>query len=179
MECLQELELASPTVQGKLLISYQYPLPWAAARSRCMADGGDLATIVSVEEHNMIVNQFPGRSIWIGLNDMSAEGTFQWADGDPSMYRNFYSWQPDDWQGREDCVHITGWMSRPGDGWNDGDCNFASSFVCAKCGGMPCAQVVSRPQRACAPFDAYKKYMHLEYSSSYFGSYVYCAMLAT
>ena len=45
--------------------------------------------------------------VWIGLNDISSEGVFEWINGDP--YRNEVAWlpgQPSNSGGNENCVHI-------------------------------------------------------------------------
>jgi hypothetical protein len=137
---LQELEITSPTVPGKKFITYSYPLSWSNARIRCRADGGDIATVLSQEEQNTIVNRLPGRAMWIGLNDISAEGTFVWADGSDSKYTNWHGGQPDNWMSNEDCAHFvdSGWNANT---WNDNHCDVSLYFLCAKCGGAACIQV--------------------------------------
>lgn len=54
---------------------------WAAARSACQAIGYDLVTIESEGEHDFLKGGASpdGSSWWIGLNDITTEGTYVWA----------------------------------------------------------------------------------------------------
>ena len=77
---------------------------WADAREMCMAWGGDLATFTSLEEYNLMYSTITGSAFcWLGLNDIENEGTWVWADGDASTYRNWHPGQPDDHSGSQDC----------------------------------------------------------------------------
>ena len=64
-------------------------------------------------------------SCWIGLHDIDTEGTFGWADGNNSSYRNWAIGEPNQ-SGNEDCVHIFG-SGR----WNDLECS--DTFTCYFC----------------------------------------------
>ena len=57
-----------------------------------------------------------GLYCWIGLNDLNAEGTFLWADGNSDSYRNWAVGEPND-QGNEDCALM--WV---GGYWDDDSC---------------------------------------------------------
>ena len=77
----------------------------------------NLASIHSAEENSFIktfVSAFD--YVWIGLNDMSTEGTFQWTDASPTNYTNWAASQPGN-QNDSDCV----FMLRDGT-WDDGEC---------------------------------------------------------
>ena len=75
--------------------------------------------------------------VWIGGTDKDKEGTWKWTDGSP-FDLTWWGWrpkQPDNYKGREDCLHIT-----VGEGkhwtdtmWNDWPCtNEGEGFVCAR-----------------------------------------------
>ena len=69
---------------------------WYSGSSYCISYGFDnLATISSHEENAMLSNASPfGSDCWIGLNDISSEGTYVWVDGSDSTYREWYTNQP-------------------------------------------------------------------------------------
>jgi hypothetical protein len=75
---------------------------------------GHLATIESAAE-NAVVNtvrlECPpgcsyGGSIWIGYSDAVVEGTWVWVTGEPTVYTNWASGEPNNLGGVEDYAHI-------------------------------------------------------------------------
>ena len=61
--------------------------------------------------------------VWIGLNDISSEGVFEWINGDP--YRNEVIWisgEPSNSGGNEDCMHIN-LVNYPREKINDSPCD--------------------------------------------------------
>jgi len=72
---------------------------WYKANAAAKAMGGNLVTINDAVENTFVrfnVAQFDGeiRHTWLGLNDQSSEGAFNWNDGDPSAYRAWISNEP-------------------------------------------------------------------------------------
>lgn len=64
-------------------------------------------------------------ALWIGLNDLVTESSYQWSDGSPVVYIN-YGWkEPNDYYGQEDCLEIVkrGY-------WNDHHCSVLRPFIC-------------------------------------------------
>ena len=58
---------------------------WYTARARYLAQGGNLVTITSNDENNMVYNLKTLTSdCWIGLSDLNYENWFKWADGSRS-----------------------------------------------------------------------------------------------
>ncbi|XP_072050976.1 uncharacterized protein [Amphiura filiformis] len=102
---------------------------WTVARDHCRGLGGDLASIHSAEE-NSIIYGLISSDVWIGGNDMSREGDFQWSDGSRFGFTNWYYPQPDN-SNNEDCVHLL-YRSDPtyAKKWNDLTCNDANHFMC-------------------------------------------------
>ena len=100
---------------------------WNSARSQCLSMNADLVTINTLEENSFVLNLTRVSYFWIGLNDISEEGTFVWASGSKSAYRKWKSLEPNDNNKNEDCVEAT----RQSD-WNDVPCNFLMSYVCEK-----------------------------------------------
>ena len=106
-------------------------ISWADARFACASRGYDLATVTSSEESTLIYNNTStsGTSCWIGLNDIDTEGTFTWADGSNSTYRRWYSGQPNNYGGNQDCVE-----TYSGEYWNDAGCTVNQD--CYFCGSI-------------------------------------------
>jgi hypothetical protein len=140
--------IPSPSRLTKDFVLFETFLGWSDARDYCRARGGDLATISSSDEMSAVASDLDSRNIraWIGLNDLTEESSFVWADGSPSMYRNFGLQQPDSNRGKgeEDCVHTS-----IGGSWNDLTCSDRQPAVlCAMCQHTSCTPEVSAPLRA-------------------------------
>ena len=98
---------------------------WGDARLECVSRGYDIATVTSTEENTLMYNTADIHNCWIGLNDKDDEGTFVWADGSNSSYRNWANREPNQ-QGNEDCVHTIG-----NERWNDLACTKSHScYIC-------------------------------------------------
>ncbi|KAL6490966.1 hypothetical protein MHYP_G00013110 [Metynnis hypsauchen] len=89
---------------------------WTASRDACVAAGGDLVIINSLEEQDFIKRSMPGvgeQHYWVGLTDAVKEGDWRWLDGTRLSQTPKY-WtgnEPDNWKGRnsqypegEDCA---------------------------------------------------------------------------
>ncbi|MEL6215350.1 MAG: lectin-like protein, partial [Pseudomonadota bacterium] len=66
---------------------------WSVVRAEAQAAGGDLVSIGSLEENQLIFDTFGG-SRWIGFTDESSEGTYQWSDGSPVTYTRWAVGEP-------------------------------------------------------------------------------------
>lgn len=69
---------------------------WNQLRAFAQALGGDLCTINDAAENTWVYANLVGTTSkpYIGLNDAATEGSFVWADGATSTYRNWRSGQP-------------------------------------------------------------------------------------
>lgn len=89
-------------------------LNWTSAQAVCQSYGGNLAVINSEAENQFLASVIPLSSAWIGCSDLASEGNFQWVNGDPLTYTNWYAGQPNNYNNSQHCVELLD------DGqWND------------------------------------------------------------
>ncbi|BAS59688.1 hemagglutinin/hemolysin-like protein [Leptolyngbya boryana NIES-2135] len=90
---------------------------WEIAQTAAQAVGGNLVTINDAAEEQWLRNTFSNtESFWIGLTDKVTEGTFAWASGETTPYRNWAPGEPNNWNGNEDYVSMNYGSNRQ---WND------------------------------------------------------------
>ena len=83
----------------------------------------DLAT------NNLVIEYAQGitYNVFIGIDDIDVEGTFQYATGGDLVFTNWRSGAPDDYGGNQDCGMFwapSGWK------WDDENCNTKYSSIC-------------------------------------------------
>jgi len=137
---------------------------WNDANNYCIsAHGTSLATITNDDDANEINGMISG-STWIGLNDISSEGTWVWASGyacpgGTCNADNFNYWgggQPDNYNQNEHCAVFRTW----GD-LNDAGCGSSIPFICdgdnygetPSPTGAPTTEPTSEPTRNCDLLD--------------------------
>jgi len=136
-------------VTERLAIVCEAVKSWNEAFQWCASwtPGGQLASIRSQDEHNSLLtttmsnlNGLKGSStywgVWLGLNDIAKEGTFVWSDGSAPAWTRWYSGDPNNYGGDEDCVY-SGMTSETGTPtancngcWSDGGCSGTQYFAC-------------------------------------------------
>uniref|UniRef100_A0A8C1PNU7 C-type lectin domain-containing protein n=1 Tax=Cyprinus carpio TaxID=7962 RepID=A0A8C1PNU7_CYPCA len=88
----------------------------------CLARGADLLSIHSPEEEIFLSSFSKGKTTWIGLSVNPVEGGYHWSDGTPVSHTNWGHGEPNNHNGRENCVEMvttengTSW-------WNDLNCD--------------------------------------------------------
>ena len=102
------------------------PSTWIEAVSLCQQQGGNLITIHSLAQNRWVYEYFrmEGRtsgSLWIGLNDISKEGSYQWVDGSGGIasYSNWISGEPNNAGSAQNCMVLwSGYLGL----WGDIEC---------------------------------------------------------
>lgn len=108
------------------------PDTWLNAKANCEANGGYLASINSAGENAFLANILTLQSAWIGLSDHISEGNFQWTNGDPLSYTNWYPNQPNNYGGSQDYVELLNSGK-----WNDQYNTYSLEYIME----LPCSSV--------------------------------------
>jgi hypothetical protein len=118
------------TFNGNRYKAYESPAAYAAARKACESLGGHLVTLTSQEEADFVFEKLvkdSGASTLIGLSDLACEGCWVWDTGEPYVYGDWESNEPNNTNNAEHCA-ITGW--RGSISWNDVPPALAYRYVC-------------------------------------------------
>ncbi|KAK2865584.1 hypothetical protein Q7C36_001640 [Tachysurus vachellii] len=111
---------------------------WFESRDECRNKGADLVIIKSREEQDFVDALRSGKSAWIGLSDRVTEGTWKWVDNTSLNTSYWWSQEPNNLNGDEDCAEIA---TVPDDGrpvtdgsntWNDHSCRGSLFWICEK-----------------------------------------------
>lgn len=93
---------------------------WSAAEAFAVQLGAHLVSIESADENLFVQQNFGNllgsdRRIWIGLNDLTSEGKFEWSDGTVVGFTAWNGGEPNNSGGIEDAVEMFGSTGV----WND------------------------------------------------------------
>ncbi|KAG8190984.1 hypothetical protein JTE90_010843 [Oedothorax gibbosus] len=127
-------------------------MAWPDAEEACQRKRGHLASIRDTRVQAFIDQLIQNSStykrspaFWIGANDLRYENCYEWTDGQPFYFSNWFpgwegSVQPND-DGQQNCVELRNVFHFPGKGegntgagfyWNDRDCRVHNPFVCQR-----------------------------------------------
>ncbi|XP_053293421.1 macrophage mannose receptor 1 [Pleuronectes platessa] len=103
---------------------------WSDAQRECRKERGDLVSIRNVEDQSFVISQLGFASddeLWIGLNDRTTEGLFDWSDHSAVSFTSWEYGKPMSTE-TEDCVLIKGENGN----WADRSCDEKHGFICMK-----------------------------------------------
>lgn len=121
--------------------SHSTTVTWNTANANCIAAGGQLASIYTLEENNFLYNlslsTLGSTWVWFGLSDLSANGRWIWSDLPQinawvnNSATNIYSkWNPGEpnygFGGGPNC----GQMVVNSNTWNDAPCTMTWPYLC-------------------------------------------------
>nr|XP_039250734.1 LOW QUALITY PROTEIN: macrophage mannose receptor 1-like [Styela clava] len=120
--------------------AWDVPVSWNNAYHQCLATGGDLVSIHSVEEDTFLLtllkNTLGGESygFWIGLNSKATtseiiESGWEWTDGSAVNYLSWSPGYPDNLRERS-CVELRYEGDLGLGAWRNIDCNQQRDWIC-------------------------------------------------
>ncbi|XP_005092781.2 uncharacterized protein LOC101854311, partial [Aplysia californica] len=100
---------------------------YETAQTKCQEKQGTLAMPTTETEQALVLEaRNSSHYAWIGLDDLSEEGIFVWADGTPLLgWSTWNSNEPNDWGGYEECGHLVS-----SGNWNDIVCWATMRYIC-------------------------------------------------
>nr|XP_006816218.1 PREDICTED: uncharacterized protein LOC102809517 [Saccoglossus kowalevskii] len=105
---------------------------WSNAQTQCQAWGGNLATVNDNLEQaflaSILSTLIRNERYWIGLNDLSSVGEYDWVDGEKVTYTNWGDNQPDTRTG--DCVAMA--VDNVPGLWYGHQCSESKYYICEK-----------------------------------------------
>ncbi|XP_029688402.1 CD209 antigen-like protein C [Takifugu rubripes] len=105
-----------------------YEKTWDQSRSDCRQKGADLL-IINSEEEQAFANRFQ-KYMWIGLTDVTNEGSWKWVDGTAMSTSYWSSKEPNGGGKDENCVDIKNFNAEKS--WNDESCSLSLLWICEK-----------------------------------------------
>uniref|UniRef100_A0A3B4XG53 Mannose receptor, C type 1b n=1 Tax=Seriola lalandi dorsalis TaxID=1841481 RepID=A0A3B4XG53_SERLL len=106
---------------------------WYEARDYCMTIGGDLLSIHSAVELDMLDDRY---KVWIGLSAPDPVTSFVWSDGSPLQFQHWRYDAPNNKNNVEFCVEYQLYWRRIGESWNDVHCETYRGWLCQILAGV-------------------------------------------
>ncbi|XP_061589669.1 macrophage mannose receptor 1 [Cololabis saira] len=103
---------------------------WGAANEDCISRGANLVSIHSQEEEEFLSLYSKASSKWIGLKHNPTEGGYSWSDGTPLSHTNWGYGEPNNHEGREECVEMVSSNNGTHSWWNDLNCDAHQDWIC-------------------------------------------------
>jgi len=108
---------------GHYYLYFRPAASWHDARDACEAEGGYLATISSEEEDTFVWGLAGRRRFWLGMSDEAQEGNWVWVNGEPVVYTNWASGEPNNHNNQDV-------LGRRPYGWDDYGITISHTYVC-------------------------------------------------
>nr|XP_020506487.1 macrophage mannose receptor 1-like [Labrus bergylta] len=103
---------------------------WGAANEDCVSRGAILVSIHSQAEEEFLSIYSKGTSKWIGLKHNPTEGGYSWSDGTALSHTNWGPGEPNNHEGREECVEMVSTTNGTFSWWNDLNCDAHQDWIC-------------------------------------------------
>uniref|UniRef100_A0A8C5B3R3 C-type lectin domain-containing protein n=1 Tax=Gadus morhua TaxID=8049 RepID=A0A8C5B3R3_GADMO len=100
---------------------------WLAARHDCLKEGGDLLSLSSTQEEEFVSGILATGDVWTGLHDPLQVGFYTWSD---VSHTNWGPGEPNDHEGRENCVEMVSSANGTLSWWNDLNCDAHQDWIC-------------------------------------------------
>ncbi|XP_071751059.2 uncharacterized protein LOC139908314 [Centroberyx gerrardi] len=111
-------------------VDYSEKKSWVAALEDCVSRGADLVSIHGQAEEEFLSLYSKGTSKWIGLKHNPIEGGYSWSDGTPVAHTNWGPGEPNNHEGREECVEMVSNTNGTYSWWNDLNCDAHQDWIC-------------------------------------------------
>ncbi|XP_023194031.1 macrophage mannose receptor 1-like [Xiphophorus maculatus] len=103
---------------------------WEAAQEDCISRGANLVSIHNHEEEEFLSVYSKGSTKWIGLRHNPTVGGYSWSDGTPLSHTNWGHGEPNNHEGREECVEMVSSNNGTFSWWNDLNCDAHQDWIC-------------------------------------------------
>uniref|UniRef100_UPI00398EDFAD C-type lectin domain family 10 member A-like n=1 Tax=Pristiophorus japonicus TaxID=55135 RepID=UPI00398EDFAD len=102
---------------------------WQKAKQDCALKDSHMIVINSIVEQNFMTREIKPKMYWIGLSDISDEGSWKWDDGTSysSTPKFWAAGEPNNAGNREDCAHTNDKGQ-----WNDNLCTAKLPWICER-----------------------------------------------
>uniref|UniRef100_A0A4W5RQJ0 C-type lectin domain-containing protein n=1 Tax=Hucho hucho TaxID=62062 RepID=A0A4W5RQJ0_9TELE len=97
---------------------------WQDSESYCASQQGHLASFHTQEELSFITSDK-----WIGLKHNPTDGGYHWSDATPVSHTNWGHGEPNNHEGREDCVEMVSNTNGTSSWWNDLNCDAHQDWI--------------------------------------------------
>jgi hypothetical protein len=111
-------------ISGKIYFRSTVAQNWSTARTTCINNGGQLATVQSQQENDLIFRNTGTAGVFIGLNDFQTEGVFVFESQSRLGFTNWATGEPNN-SSNEDIVELRSDNGR----WNDVQQNLSRFFI--------------------------------------------------
>ncbi|KAF3697669.1 Ladderlectin Precursor [Channa argus] len=118
---------------GRCFLYVPTEMTWAYAEKNCLSHGGNLASVHSTDEYQVIqimISNFNDSYplTWLGGTDAQQEGTWFWSDGSSFKFKYWSQSQPDN-RGSAHCMLMNFGDERK---FDDQPCSKMKPSVCSK-----------------------------------------------
>ncbi|XP_053186721.1 macrophage mannose receptor 1-like [Scomber japonicus] len=101
---------------------------WYGARDYCRAIGGDLLSIHSAAELQLLPDRY--HDVWIGLNAPDQMTGYVWSDGSALQFQHWMEGEPNNKNNTESCVEVKLQNQDMGGSWKDIHCEMYQGWLC-------------------------------------------------